>query len=78
MLFSLVQFSNEQKHERFHDSDSSDMIRISSYTSYDGSDCNDNASDDNPYCNDDDDHSTIFDDELYKSAELDENHYHHS
>ena len=52
------------------------MIQRDLYTSYDNSEFVDIVFDDEPFCKNDDDQSTTFDNELYKGVNLDDNHYH--
>ena len=54
------------------------MIRKDLYISNDISELDVNVFDDDPFCNDDDDHSITFDNELYNSAILRNNQYHFS
>ena len=76
LLFRHIQSKNEQNLELSHASDTSDMIQIDLYTSYDSSKVDDNVFVDDPFCNIDDDQSIMFDNEIFKSVKMHENHYH--
>ena len=67
MFFPHVQSYNEQNPEIIHDSDTSEMIQIDQYNSYDDSEIDDNVFDDDAFWNNDDDQSILFDKETYKS-----------
>ena len=74
-LFPHIQIYNEQNPEIFHDSDRSDIIQNDLYTSYDLSEFDDSVFDDDPLPNDNDDISIMFDNELYKSVNFDDDNY---
>ena len=61
-----------------HDCDSTDVIQNDLYTSYDNSETDDNVSHYDPFCNNDDDQSIMFNNDLYKTAKLDDRRYHHT
>ena len=78
LLFPHVQSYDEQNSEIVHDSNRKNMIQINPYTSYDNSRPVDgNFFEDDPFCNNDDDHSHMPDNELYLSAKLDDINSHH-
>ena len=59
--------------ELTHDSVRSDMIQKDLYTSYHKSERDDNVFDEDPFCNNEDDQSILFDKDLYKSGKMDDN-----
>ena len=77
LLFPHIQLYIEQKPEIFHDCDTTDIIRKDLSTSYDNSEFEDNVFEDNQFCNDDNEQSIIFDNEIYKSTKLTDNQFQH-
>ena len=61
--------------EKMHESDTSGMTQNYLYTSLDDSESDESIFDDEPFCNDTDDQSKKFDNELNRSAYLEDNHY---
>ena len=76
LLYPHNQSYNEQNLEIIQHSDTSNMIQKDLYTSYDKSDFDDNVCDDDRFCNTDDDQAIMPDNEIYKSANLNDNLYH--
>ena len=77
LLFSPDIHSNNEQHPvPIHDSGTSDMIQNDLYTSYGTSDLDDHVSDDDSLCNDCDDTKIMFDNELYKSVNVDDDYHH--
>ena len=64
-----------QKLETFLNSDTSDIFQNDLYISYDESEIDKYGFEGNPFCNNIDDQSTMFDIKLYKSVKTDDNHY---
>ena len=64
--------NNEQNAVTTQDSDISDTIQNDLFSSYDTPELDYIVFDDDPFCNNYDDTSTMFDNELYKTLSLDE------
>ena len=69
-LFSHIQLYYEQKPETFREPDILDMSQFALYTIYANSESIDNVFEDDPYCNDDDHQSLMFDIALFKFQTL--------
>ena len=77
-LFPLSQSYNKRNSGIIHDSDTTDKIQKNIYTSNNNSEFDDNVFDKDPFFNNGNNHLIVFDIELYKSEEIDDDHYHHT
>ena len=66
LLFPLSQPYKEQKLEKFHGPDESDMVPNDLHTPFDISESDEIVFDDHPFCNDDNEQYLMVDNELYK------------
>ena len=75
LLYPHIQLHNEQNPEKFNDSDTTDIVQNDLYSSYDDSELDKNSFEDDPFSNDDDGQSIMFDIEFHKSTFLEDNHF---
>ena len=67
---------NEQNREGIQDSRKSDMIQEEKYSSFNNSEIDDIFFDDDPFCSNNDYKSFMYDNEVYRPMNLDDNYYH--